>query len=225
MCIRDRVCTVKKEFDNTPGWQHFLGGFKIETELDPSTKYFIEPRIQISEPAYSNTTASIPLAGNYDIGAERRVGASNVTVLLGNGRGLRTTDGASWTTGNAVPTANWTDLEGGANWFMAVSTDGTVARSQDGANWSDISSNLGADIFTGVAYEGSTWIVASRTGVVYRSTDEGNTWTNQQVEPYDGSTPVFHYAAAGNGLFILSNNLGQTWESIDDGVTLSLIHI
>ena len=214
-----KVCTVKKEFDNTPGWQHFLGGFKIETELDPSTKYFIEPRIQVSEPAYANSTASIPLAGNYDIGAQRRVGASNVTVLLGNGRGLRTTDGSSWTTGNAVPTANWTDLEGGTNWFMAVSTDGTVARSQDGANWSDISSNLGADLFTGVAYEGTTWIVASRTGVVYRSTDEGATWTNQQVEPYDGSTPVFHYAAAGNGLFILSNNLGQTWESIDDGVT------
>ena len=36
------------------------------------------------------------------------------------------------------PTANWTDLEGGANWFMAGPTDGTVARSQDGANWSDI---------------------------------------------------------------------------------------
>ena len=40
------------------------------------------------------------------------------------------------------------------------------------------SSNLGADIFTGVAYENSTWIVAPRTGVVYRSTDEGATWTN-----------------------------------------------
>ena len=38
-----KVCTVKKEFDNTPGWQHFLGGFAIETELDP-TKYFIEPK-------------------------------------------------------------------------------------------------------------------------------------------------------------------------------------
>ena len=39
-----KVCTVKKEFDNTTGWQHFLGGFKIETELDPPTKYFIEPK-------------------------------------------------------------------------------------------------------------------------------------------------------------------------------------
>jgi hypothetical protein len=120
-----KVCTVKKEFDNTPGWQHFLGGFKIETILDPSTKYFIEPRIQFSEPPYSNSTASIPLSGDYLLGASKRVGSStNVTVILGNGRGLRSTDGVQWTVCNGVPTENWNNISAGTNYFMATSATG-----------------------------------------------------------------------------------------------------
>ena len=216
-----KVCTVKKEFDNTPGWQHFLGGFKIEPILDPSTKYFIEPRIQITEPTYSNTTASIPLSGDYLLGASKRVGSSNVTVILGNGRGLRSTDGVQWTVCNGVPTENWNNISAGTNYFMATSANGGLARSQDGANWSNISGSISADIFRGVAYEKSTqsWVVISETGVAYRSVDDGNSWTSQQVEIYDGSTPIFTHIAAGNGLVVASNPLGQTWESIDGGET------
>ena len=219
-----KTCTVRKEFDNTPGWQHFLGGFKIEEELDPSTKYFIEPRITFSEPPYSNSTASIPLSGDYQLGTSRRVGSSNVTVLLGNGRGIRTVDSTNWTVANGVPTANWNDLVGGANNFMAVSATGTLARSQDGANWADLSGNIGADIFRGVAWENvsAQWVVISETGVVYTSGDEGNSWNSVQVEPYDGSTPVFTKIAAGNGLIVIANDFGQTWESVDGGTTWEL---
>ena len=219
-----KTCTVRKEFDNTPGWQHLLGGFKIEAELDPSTKYFIEPRIQFSEPPYANTTSSIPLQGIYLQGASRRVSSTDVTVLLGNGRGLRTVDSTNWTVSNGVPTANWNSIVGGANNFMAVASTGTLARSQDGANWSDLSGSIGVDIFRGVAWEDSsaTWVVASETGVIYRSSDEGNTWTSEQVEPYDGSTPVFTHIAAGNGLIIVANDFGQSWESVDGGQTWQL---
>ena len=219
-----KVCTVKKEFDNTPGWQHFLGGFKIATELDPSTKYFIEPRIQFSQPPYSSATASIPLSGDYLLGASKRVGSSNVTVLLGNGRGLRSTDGINWTTCNGVPTQTWNNISAGTNYFMATSAAGGLARSQDGANWSDISGSIGADIFRGVAYEktNQSWVVIAETGMVYVSVDDGNSWTSQQLEPYDGSTPVFTKIASGNGLVIIGNDFGQTWESVDGGTTWEL---
>tara|TARA_R110000803_G_scaffold55676_3_gene112698 strand:- start:19022 stop:24175 length:5154 start_codon:yes stop_codon:yes gene_type:complete len=219
-----KECTVKKEFDNTPGWQHFLGGFAIETALDPSTKYFIEPRIQFSEPPYSTSSASIPLSGDYLLGASRRVSSTNVTILLGNGRGLRSVDSSNWTVANGIPTQDWNSLVGGKNNFMATSSTGGLARSQDGANWSDLSGNIGADIFKGCAWEdvSSQWVVVSSTGVVYISGDEGNTWSSQQVEPYDGSTAVFSKIAAGNGLIVISNDYGQTWESVDGGTTWEL---
>ena len=218
-----KICTVRKEFDNTPGWQHFLGGIKIEPVLDPSTKYFIEPRIQFSTPPYSSTSSVIPLEGTYQLGASRRIGSSNVTVILGNGRGLRTVDSISWTSCSGVPTADWNKIEGGADWFMATSASGSVTRSADGASWQDISGSISADIFRGVAWDNanSIWVIISETGKVYRSED-GNSWSSEQVEPYDGSTPVFTKIAAGNGLIIIANDSGQTWESIDGGITWEL---
>ena len=217
-----KVATVKKEFDNTPGWQHLLGGFPIADPLDPSTKYFIEPRGSFAEPTYSSAPASLPIAGDYHVGTHGRIGSSNITVLLGNGRGSRTTDGASFTACSGVSTTTWNDIEANANKFIAVSSGGVVNSSNDGATWSDISGSVGSDTFTGVAAIGQTWIIVSDTGIIYRSTDNGSSWTNSQVEPYDGSTPIFKFVAAGNGLFITANQYGQTWESVDDGVTWQL---
>ena len=217
-----KVATVKKEFDNTPGWQHLLGGFPIADPLDPSTKYFIEPRGSFSEPTYSSASASLPIAGDYYVGTHGRIGSSNITVLLGNGRGSRTTDGVNFTACSGVSTATWNDIEANANKFISVSSSGVVNSSNDGATWSDISGSVGSDTFTGVAAIGQTWIIVSDTGIIYRSTDNGSSWTNAQIEPYDGSTPIFKFVAAGNGLFITANQYGQTWESVDDGVTWQL---
>ena len=115
-----------------------------------STKYFIEPRGSFSEPTYSSASASLPIAGDYYVGTHGRIGSSNITVLLGNGRGSRTTDGASFTACSGVSTTTWNDIAANANKFIAVSSGGVVNSSNDGATWSDISGQL-IDTFTGVA--------------------------------------------------------------------------
>ncbi len=213
-----KVATVKRDWDNLPGWQHLLGGFPIETELDASTKYVIEPRITFSNPPYSANITSAGSSGEFAVGEYRRVGNTNVTVVVGNGTARRTADGTNWTT-HGVPSGNYTDTAASDNWFFAVSTDGKVIRSQDGATWNDISGTVGTDVFRGVAAYGQNIVIASETGVVYTSTDDGASWTNSQVVVYDGSTPVFTQAAGGNGMFLLCNQEGETWESADDGAT------
>ena len=213
-----KIATVKREWDNLPGWQHLLGGFPIETELDASTKYVIEPRITFSNPPYSATISSVENSGEFAVGEYRRIGSSNVTVVIGNGTARRTTDGSNWTS-HGVPSGNYVDTAASSQWFFAVSSDGVVIRSQDGATWSNISGQVGTDVFRGVAAYDTHVVIASETGVVYTSDDEGATWTSSQVEPYDGSTPVFTQAAGGNGMFLLTNLEGETWESADDGYT------
>ena len=213
-----KVATVKREWDNLPGWQHLLGGFPIETELDASTKYVIEPRITFSNPPYTNTLTNVGSGGDFAVGEYRRVGNTNITVVIGNGTARRTADGTNWTT-HGVPSGNYVDTAASDNWFFAVSTDGKVIRSQDGATWNDISGTVGTDVFRGVAAYGQNVVIASETGVVYQSTDDGASWTNSQVVVYDGSTPVFTQAAGGNGMFLLCNAEGETWESADDGAT------
>ena len=96
---------------------------------------------------------------------------------------------------------------------MATSNTGALARSQDGANWTDISGNIGADIFRSVVWENvlQHWVVVRETGVVYISADEGNTWINKLNLRWINNR-VYKKAAAGNGLIIIRNDFGQTWE-------------
>jgi hypothetical protein len=213
-----KVATVKREWDDLPGWQHLLGGFPIEIELDASTKYVIEPRITFSNPPYSATINSVGNSGEFAVGEYRKIGSSNVTVVIGNGTVRRTTDGTNWTTHGAA-SGQYVDTAASDQWFFAVASDGKVIRSQDGATWSEISGQVGTDVFRGVAAYDTHVVIASETGVVYTSNDEGATWTSSQVVPYDGSTPVFTQAAGGNGMFLLTNLEGETWESADDGYT------
>jgi hypothetical protein len=45
-----KVITVYKESDDTPGWDHVVVGHSIESLLDTTTYYNIEPRIEFSDP-------------------------------------------------------------------------------------------------------------------------------------------------------------------------------
>lgn len=50
----NKIATVYKESDDTPGWDH-LAGFAIESVLDSSTIYSIEPRVIFSAPGTGTT--------------------------------------------------------------------------------------------------------------------------------------------------------------------------
>ena len=45
------------------GWEHINAGTAVETALDNSTVYFIEPRIEFSAPSVSQSPYTLPSAG------------------------------------------------------------------------------------------------------------------------------------------------------------------
>ena len=55
---------IKRDFDNQTGWDHFQPGWPIETLLDSTTRYVIEPRVIISEPPFTNSITSPPTGSN-----------------------------------------------------------------------------------------------------------------------------------------------------------------
>jgi hypothetical protein len=57
-----KTVTVARESDNQAGWDHIIPGTPIATDLDLTTRYRIEPRIQVTAPPYS--TAAYPLFTN-----------------------------------------------------------------------------------------------------------------------------------------------------------------
>ena len=74
------------------------------------------------------------------------------------------------------------------------------------------SNTVGTDVFRGVAAYGTNVVIASETGVVYTSNDDGASWTNAQVEPTMDQFEI-PQAAGGNGMFLLANprrsNMGK----------------
>jgi hypothetical protein len=50
-----KIATVKKMSDDTPGWDHLVPGTAIETTLDQTSNYRIEPRVTFADPVTGTT--------------------------------------------------------------------------------------------------------------------------------------------------------------------------
>jgi len=212
-----KQATVRRQIDGLPGWQHLLGGLAIEPLLDESTKYIIEPLVDFSAPNFISVSRSLPSAGTYTAVGSGRVNNNNITVVLGNAKGAYTTDGISWSACSGVDSVNYVDIAFTGVYFMAISSNGIVSRSTDGISWQSVASP--SDTYTGIAVQSGIVIITSATGKVYRSDNNGTTWTTTTLGVYDGSTVILSLAAGGSGLFIICNQSGQSWESTNLGLT------
>lgn len=55
-----KLCTVRRDSDDELGWDHIIPGTPLETSLDSTTRYRIEPRLTVNDPGFTATTANIP---------------------------------------------------------------------------------------------------------------------------------------------------------------------
>ena len=62
-----KLATVKKPSDDTAGWDHMISGTAIETLLDNTTTYQIEPRVTFSAPAGDGSTATATAQGRAKV--------------------------------------------------------------------------------------------------------------------------------------------------------------
>lgn len=57
-----KVCTVYRESDDQPGWDHVVPGTPVASLLTTGTRYLFEPRITFSDPGFTATTVTSPTA-------------------------------------------------------------------------------------------------------------------------------------------------------------------
>jgi hypothetical protein len=57
--VVNQTVTVRKESDDTLGWDHMIPGTPINTSLDSTARYRIEPRITCSAPGFSSTSHNL----------------------------------------------------------------------------------------------------------------------------------------------------------------------
>ena len=80
-----KVCTVYKESNNTPGWDHILPGTPSRAILTTGTRYRIEPRPTFSDPGYTVTEHQLSTTSSWAaaVYGETNGTFSNVAGSLG----------------------------------------------------------------------------------------------------------------------------------------------
>ena len=209
---------VKRQFDGLPGFEHLLGGLAIEPLLDESTKYSIEPLISFSDPTYSATNVVLPISAAWSVVGSARLLGQNVTVILSASGGYYTINGTSWSACTGLAPVNYLYTARSSTTLLAVSNN-AISGTTDGISWTGLTNPGGVGSFTSIACEQDVFIITTNQGFVCRSIDSGQSWTTAQIASYDGSTPALTHSAGGSGLFIVCDDMGQTYESSNLGAT------
>ncbi len=87
-----KLCTVVKESDGTPGWDHVLPGTPSKSLLTTGTRYRIEPRVIFDAPPYSAQQVDfVTGTGSYEIAAGAYGETSEVFTNISGTAGTGTT--------------------------------------------------------------------------------------------------------------------------------------
>jgi hypothetical protein len=110
----------------------------------------------------------------------------------------------------------WQDVAYGNGRWVAVSSNGKIATSTDGVNWT--TKQVGTTYLYGVAYGDDIWVAVG--SVVITSTD-GINWTTKSLVAHDDFTSVVYFRnpLSSNGRWMAVGYSGYITTSIDRGET------
>jgi len=206
-----KSCDVIKESDGTAGWDHVVPGTPIETALDSTAVYRIEPRLEANHPGFTSTLRNLPSSRTYadadfggitetfnsitlDTGSgetfDESAVAAVVTVVQNSGvyTVTLTNPGAGYAVGDAL-TILGTSLGGSSPINDLTIT--VTSTSNDSTN------SIQSFTQSGVGREGRIVAVAGPNYAQY--SDDGQNWSEVNL-PFSGT---FVKVLNGNGNFVV----------------------
>ena len=211
-----KIATITRESDDSGGWDHLFPGYPIEPVLDSTTRYNLEPAVNISEPTYSAVTKTTGLAAStYKFITSDN--AQNVLVVptdLGQAHAYSLNGGSTYVQNGTPLRASTTAI--GAVWTGAVfivagnSTFYYKTTLADMTTFAE--SSAAAANYTSVATNGAGKVIlVLASGAVSYSANHGSTFA--------AATGIAGNAMYGNGKFVIVNDNGNVAYSTDDGAT------
>lgn len=210
-----KFALISKESDESAGWDHFQPGWPIETSLDSTTRYAVEPRVTVSEPAFVSAAVTGPSADTW---VSIVYGEGKFVAVSSGGAGAAyatySSNGTSWSTRLSLGTGNFVgNLVYTGSKFLAVRTQtsisgnvSTILQSANGETWGTV--NLGTNSrWSGIASNGSGVVILSQlvsANSVLRSTNDGDTWASVSI----GTTATWGPVGYGNGTFVILDTAG-----------------
>jgi hypothetical protein len=182
------------------GWDHIIPGYPIPSLLDNSTTYFIELRIQYTDPAFSQTAITLP---NQVSNPYSSIGFGNNLFLAVAGNSSiisRSTDGSTWSTSTLPSASNWTSIAYGNSYWVTVAsgTDVMAYSSANGLGWRTASLPVSAS-WIKVVYGMNMFVAIATVGTsVAYSTGYGASWAAGTGLP----SAIWTGLAYGSGRFV-----------------------
>ena len=215
---------VLRETDGKPGWDHVVPGWPLSTQLDGSTTYRIEPRIEVEEPTYADN--------DYDTGTSQSyqncAATSGLTMALFPSAGASKaiysdSSGGSWQ--EAVTDAGWVrpntviQCKGKLRYFIALGNGNRANLSTACTAWGSdpypINQHNWIDICEGPysATSHTVIAIADDSNEIAISNTDGTTWTYVST----GMGTGLKHIRYGNGKWLAVKADGTTYESTDNG--------
>ena len=227
-----KAAVISKESNDTNGWENLYPGRPIETVLDTTTRYSLEPRVIIDDPGWSVTAPSITWPSNFldaYLGGLKDIEYVDDTYVALNysGDSAISTDGLTFTSG-AQPGGNG-DFIGGykssassttSAYFIHDSQNQLKIYTPSTDTW--VTVNLPS---LGGSYESIAVNPSTDTAIVYNANDgwvrvpaggspiTNESFTNSILSPGAISVGM----AYGNGKFVYAHGNGNVAYSTDDG--------
>ncbi len=157
------------------GWEHFVPGTTLETTLDATSYYYIEPRLSFTSPGFSTVSSTLPSNRQWS-----SIASGNgvlVAVALDYDRAATSTNGTTWITTSVLPSQSlWTKVKWVGDRFMAFATGGQAAYSTNGTTWVSMTMPSTAE-WRDVAYGLGEWVAIANGGTKAAYSTNGTTWT------------------------------------------------
>ena len=212
----DKIAIVSRESDGSQGWDHIYPGWPIETVLDATTRYKLEPAVTVTDPTFSATALNTGLlTNNYE-----SIVSNNLTNLLIIPSDLTQLHAYSTDSGTTFSQAGIGLKSGATNTGVVWTGQEYIVTTNTASRFTSNSSSLtsftegtsGGANYIGVATDGAGKVVlVLADGAVQRSIDHGAT--------YSAATSIAGNPSYGNGKFIIVASNGDVSYSINDGTT------
>ena len=156
------------------GWEHIVEGTPIESVLNSTSNYFIEPRVTFSSPGFTSTGSTLPSLRQWTSVAAN----DQIIVAVGldtNVVAYSVDDGASWSSTTLPAVALWTKVKFVNGIFMAFASNGLVARSTTGTSWTAMTMSSTAE-WRDVTYGEGKWVAIAAGGTTAAYSTDGTNW-------------------------------------------------
>ena len=209
-----KIAIISRESDGAVGWDHIYPGYPIESTLDGTTRYRIEPAVIVADPIFNTSIINTGLDANtYKFTASDK--AQKILVVpsnLGESHAYSNDAGANWINNSsslrAATSATGAVYTGQE--FIITGDSTYYYTSQSGALNNFVESSASANNYTGVASDGA--------GNVVLVMDNGDvSYSSNHGSSYSSATGIAGLPAYGTGKFIIVNDTGNVAYSTDNG--------